>query len=165
MKIAPDVRKSQLLDGLEQARNGFLAELSSLPPEKRSEIFLGTWSAHDIVAHLIGWDFANIQATRDILADQLPHFYAHHDPDWRTYNAQLVREYSKESWEELMAAVAESYLCLVTVLRSLPADEFYKDRGIRFRGWKVLIGRLVEADIKDVTTHAAQVAAFKDRIE
>ncbi|MBP8950686.1 MAG: hypothetical protein KBG73_17705, partial [Candidatus Promineofilum sp.] len=96
-------------------------------------------------------------------AGQLPQFYAHRDRDWQTYNAHLVREYSKESWEELMAAVADSYLCLVTVLRSLPADEFYKDRGIRFRGWKVMISVLVEADIKDVTTHAAQVAAFKQQ--
>ncbi len=163
MKIAPDVRKSQLLDSLEQARNGFLAQLSSLPPEKHSEVFLGTWSAHDVVAHLIGWDYTNIQAIADIQAGQLPQFYAHRDRDWQTYNAHLVREYSKESWEELMAAVADSYLCLVTVLRSLPADEFYKDRGIRFRGWKVMISVLVEADIKDVTTHAAQVAAFKQQ--
>ena len=78
MRISPDLRKSQLLDGLEQARNGFLDELSSLPPEKRSEVFLGTWSAHDLVAHLIGWDFANIQAARDILADQ-PVSYTHLD--------------------------------------------------------------------------------------
>ena len=81
MRIAPDIRKSQLLDGLQQARNGILAELSSLLPEKRSEVFLGTWSAHDLVAHLIGWDFTNIQAAKDILANLLPQFYAHRDHD------------------------------------------------------------------------------------
>ena len=74
MRIAPDIRKSQLLDGLQQARNGILAELSALPPQKRNEAFLGTWSAYDLVAHLIGWDFTNIQAAKDILADQLPQF-------------------------------------------------------------------------------------------
>jgi|CXWK01.1.fsa_nt_gi hypothetical protein len=155
--------KSLRLDELGQARTTVLTALNSLPPDSRREPFLGIWSSYELVAHLIGWDYTNIQAIADIQAGQLPQFYAHRDRDWQTYNAHLVREYSKESWEELMAAVADSYLCLVTVLRSLPADEFYKDRGIRFRGWKVMISVLVEADIKDVTTHAAQVAAFKQQ--
>ena len=163
MKHAPDFRKAQLLDGLEQARNRILVEVSTLLPEQRSEAFLGTWSSYELVAHLIGWDYTSIQAIADIQAGQLPQFYAHRDRDWQTYNAHLVREYSKDNWEELMAAVAASYQCLVAVLRALPADEFYKDRGLRFRGWKVLIGRLVEADIKDVTTHAGQVRAFIER--
>ena len=156
--------KAQLLDELERSRTTVLTTLNSLPPDSRREPFLGVWSCYELIAHLIGWDYTNIQAIADIQAGQLPQFYAHRDRDWQTYNAHLVREYSKDNWEELMAAVAESYQRLVAVLRALPADEFYKDRGIRFRGWKVLIGRLVEADIKDVTTHAAQVLAFKDQI-
>ena len=152
--------KSLRLDELGQARTTVLTALNSLPPDSRREPFLGIWSSYELVAHLIGWDYTNIQAIADIQAGQLPQFYAHRDRDWQTYNAYLVREYSEESWEELMAAVAESYRCLVAVLRALPADELYRDRGIRFRGWKVLIGRLVEADIKDVTTHPGQVRAF-----
>ena len=152
--------KSLRLDELGQARTTVLTALNSLPPDSRREPFLGIWSSYELVAHLIGWDYTNIQAIADIQAGQLPQFYAHRDRDWQTYNAYLVREYSEESWEELMAAVAESYRCLVAVLRALPADELYRDRGIRFRGWKVLIGRLVEADIKDVTIHAGQVRAF-----
>lgn len=163
-RSSPEARKVELLDELERARTTVLDALNSLPPDSRREPFLGIWSSYELVAHLIGWDYTNIQAIADIQADRLPQFYAHRDRDWQTYNARLVREYSKDNWEELMAAVAESYQRLVAVLRALPADEFYKDRGIRFRGWKVLIGRLVEADIKDVTTHAAQVLAFKDQI-
>lgn len=164
MPNKPEVWKIQLLNELERVRNNLVLAATSLPSDKRHEVFLGVWDVHDLIAHLIGWDYTNIQAIADIQAGQLPQFYAHRDRDWQTYNAHLVREYSKDNWEELMAAVAESYQRLVAVLRALPADEFYKDRGIRFRGWKVLIGRLVEADIKDVTTHAAQVLAFKDQI-
>ena len=162
---SPEALKVKLLDDVAQARAAILEAVNALPADQRRQAFLGIWSSYELVAHLIGWDYANIQAIDDILDDRLPHFYAHRDRDWQTYNAHLVREYSEESWEELMAAVAESYRRLVAVLRALPADELYKDRGIRFRGWKVLIGRLVEADIKDVTTHAAQVLAFKDQIE
>lgn len=69
MRLAPDVRKAQLLDGLEQARNALLAELSLLLPEKRPEVFLSTWSAQDVLAHVIAWDFTNIQVAKDILAE------------------------------------------------------------------------------------------------
>ena len=161
MKTALDIRKVQLIDGLQQARKGILAELSALPSEKRNEAFLGTWSAYDLVAHLIGWDFTNIQAAKDILADQLPQFYAHRDHDWRTYNAELVREYGQENWDEVLADVANSCHELIAFFGTIPAEEFDRDRGIRFRGYKVTIARLLEADVKDVTTHAAQVAAFR----
>lgn len=159
-KDKAETNKAKLLDDVARARVVILEAVNSLPHDKRREVFLGVWSSYELVAHLIGWDYANIQAIDDILAGRLPHFYAHHDRDWQTYNAQLVRQYSKESWDELMAAAAESHQRLMAVVRSLPADELYKDRGIRFRGWKVMIGRLLEADVKDCTTHAAQVLAF-----
>lgn len=162
MRLTPAVRKTQLLDVLEQTRIGFLTELSSLPPDKRSAVFLGTWSAHDVVAHLTGWDFANIQAAKDILADQLPQFYAHHDHDWRTFNATLVREHGQENWDGLLAGVANSCQELIAFFATIPAEEFDRDRGLRFRGYKVTIARLLEADVKDVSTHAAQVAAFRE---
>lgn len=162
MKVAPEVRKSQLFDSLKQARQNIMGELSALPPERRSELFLGTWNAHHLVAHLIGWDYSNIQAAKDILADQLPQFYAHHDHDWRTFNAQLVREYGNDNWDALLAALADSHQQLGAFLTTIPAEEFDRDRGIRFRGYKVTIARLLEADVKDCTTHAAQIAAFRD---
>ena len=164
MRIAPETRKSQLLNGLEHTRSSFLAELSSLPPEKRPEVFLGTWNAYDLVAHLIGWDFTNIQAAKDILADQLPQFYAHHDRDWRTYNAELVLKYGKQNWDELLTDVANSCQEPIAFFGTIPAQAFDRDRGLRFRGYKVTIARLLEADVKDVATHAAQVAAFREKL-
>lgn len=165
MKLTPDVHKSQLLDGLEWARSDLLVEVSSLLPEKRIELFLGAWNAYDLVAHLIGWDFTNIQAAQDILTDQLPQFYAHHDRDWQTYNAKLVREYAQGNWDDLLAAAADSHRQLMSFLREIPAEEFDHDRGIRFRGWKVTIGRLLQAEAEDEATHTQQVAAFKEQID
>jgi hypothetical protein len=161
MRITPEARKAQLLDGLEQARNSILAEAGALLPQRQSEVFLGAWSAYDLVAHLIGWDFSNIQAAKDILDNQLPQFYAHHDRDWRTYNASLVQEFGKTNWDDLLVAVTDSHSQLMAFLQTIPAGEFDNDRGLRFRGWKVTIARLLEAEADDETTHAAQVAAFK----
>lgn len=164
-KARAEAQKAKVLDDVARARFAILEAVNSLPADKRREVFLGIWSSYELVAHLIGWDYANIQAIADIQAGQLPQFYAYHDRDWQTYNAHLVSEYSNESWAELMAAAAESHERLMAIVRSLPADEFYKDRGIRFRGYKVMIGRLLEADVKDCTTHAAQVLAFREQIE
>lgn len=161
---SPEALKVKLLDDVARARAAILEAVNSLPADQRRQPFLGIWSSYELVAHLIGWDYANIQAIDDILDDRLPHFYAHRDRDWQTYNAHLVREYSEESWEELMAAADESHQRLMAVVRSLPAEELYRDRGIRFRGYKVMIGRLLEADVKDCMTHAAQVQVFRDQL-
>ena len=96
-KDKAETHKARVLDDVARARAAILAAVNSLPPEKHREIFLGIWSSYELVAHLIGWDYANIQAIADIQAGQLPQFYAHHDRDWQTYNAHLASEYSQES--------------------------------------------------------------------
>jgi hypothetical protein len=165
MKIVPENQKDKLLQDLDRVRNELLAEASSLPPEKRGEVFLGIWNVQDLIAHVIGWDFTNIQAAKDILVDHLPQFYAHHDRDWQTYNAELVRKYSKDNWDDLIAGAADSHHQLLAFLQEIPADEFERDRGIRFRGWKVTIARLLQAEAEDEATHTEQVTAFKEPID
>jgi hypothetical protein len=165
MRITSEARKTQLLTDLDRVRNDLIITATSLPPEKRGEVFLGIWNIHDLIAHLIGWDYTNIQAAKDVLADQLPQFYAHHDRDWQTYNAELVREYSEDNWDDLIAGAADSHHQLMDFLREIPADEFQRDRGLRFRGWKVTIARLLQAEAEDEVTHTEQVAAFKEQID
>jgi len=69
-------RKSQLLSDLVAVRQDILATTSTFSPQQRVLIFLGTWAVSELIAHLIGWDFTNMQATQDILNDQLPRFYS-----------------------------------------------------------------------------------------
>ena len=160
MKSTSEAHKAELLADLLNGRTKVLNALHLLPPARRREVFLGVWSSYELVAHLIGWDFTNIQAVEDVLAGQLPRFYAHHDRDWQTYNAYLVEKYAVEGWDDLLAAAADSHRQLMTRLSELPADEFEKDRSIRFRGWKVTIARLLQAEAKDEITHAEQVNAI-----
>jgi len=58
MKSTPEAKKQQLIADLTGARHEVLAAAKGLRPEEQNVPFLGTWSAHDIVAHLIGWDYA-----------------------------------------------------------------------------------------------------------
>ena len=89
-------KKDEVISGLVEARACILAAATQLPVEKQDQVFLGTWSVKDLLAHLMGWDFTNVEASQEILECKLPSFYAHHDRDWRTYNAGLVERYKKD---------------------------------------------------------------------
>ena len=138
-----------------------LDRMSSLSPAQQDEVFLGTWSMKDLLAHLVGWDYANIEAVDAVLAGRLPDFYSYHDRDWRTFNARLVAEYGKDDFEDLIASAQESHRQLVRLLETVPAEEFDADKDVRFKGYKVTIARLIQGEIDDEKTHYSQIEAFR----
>ncbi len=156
-------KKDELLSGLVEIRRKILDTASSLPSQKQDEVFLGVWSAKDLLAHLVGWDFTNMEAAKELLAGKVPSFYSHHDRDWKTYNAGLVEEYKRDDFSELLASVRDSHQELIDSLRKIPAEEFDKDRGVRFRRYKVTIARLLEAELDDEKTHHQQLREFGER--
>jgi len=154
------IKKEQLLADLREARANILSEASALPAKKRDYVFLGIWSLKDLLAHLAGWDYTNIEAVRSVMAGNLPSFYEYHDRDWKTYNAILVEKHRKASFKELLAEVKKSHKKLVEFLETIPPEHFNKDFGVRFRGYKVTIQRLLEAEIKDEQIHCQQITNF-----
>lgn len=155
-------KKDEIVAALIQARRKILDVAYTLPPEKQDEVFLGVWSVKDLLAHLIGWDYTNIEATKSILAGELPEFYSHHDRDWRTYNASLVERHKKEDFAELLYAVEASQRALMGLLGTVPAEEFDKDRGIRSKRYKVTIARLLQAEADDEEEHHRQIKEFAE---
>jgi hypothetical protein len=150
--IAP-ARKEELIAGLVEARRGLLEAVVALPAHRRDQVFLGTWSARDLLAHLVGWDDTNLEAVRAIVAGRRPDFWQHHDRDWATYNARLVAEYRREDWGEMLAAVEDSHRALVDYLYSLPAEEYVKT---------TKIGTLLAAEARDEEVHRHQVESFAE---
>jgi len=155
--------KDEIISGLVETRRRILDVASYLPPEKQDEIFLGVWSARDLVAHLVGWDFTNMEAAKEILAGKLPNFYSHYDRDWKTYNERLVARNKKEDFGNLLASVEDSHQELIDFLKTIPAQEFEKDRGVRFKRYKVTIARLLQAEIDDEKVHHMQIKEFGGR--
>jgi len=160
MNTKAQAKKEQLLAELQETRSSILKEVAVLSAKKQDEIFLGIWSVKDILAHLAGWDYANLEAAKAVLAGKLPAFYEHHDRDWQTYNAMLVAKYKRDSLKELLALVENSQQELIEFLQSVAPELLSKDFGVRFRGYKVTIQRLLEADIKDVQVHCQQIKDF-----
>jgi len=153
-------KKEQIISELQKARSEILTEVTALSPKERSTVFLGIWSVKDILAHLVGWDFANMEAIHNVLEGNLPPFYEYYDHDWQTYNALLVERHKKGSFKELVASVRNSHIKLVELAQSVSPEQFNKDFGVRFRRYKVTVQRLLEADIKDVRTHHQQIVDF-----
>ena len=160
MSTREQQKKDNIISALTQARRKILKVAHTLPSDKRGEVFLGVWSARDLLAHLVGWDYTNVEATKSILSGELPEFYSQHDRDWASYNALLVESHKTEDYAELLHSVEASHRALVDLLGTVPADEFEKDRGVRYKRYRVTIARLLQAEAEDEEEHARQIKAF-----
>jgi hypothetical protein len=155
-------KKEQIIADLIKTRRKLLEEAAGIEAKNQERIFLGTWCMKDLLAHLIGWDLTNIQAVKDILSGALPTFYSQHDKDWKTYNANLVAQNNDQQYSALLRSAEKSNQQLANFLMTIPANEFTHDRGIRFRGYKVTIERLLQAEIRDEGIHHLQTKEFKE---
>jgi hypothetical protein len=149
--------KDEVIRAAREARAAIRERILALSPDDCARPFLGMWSVKDLVAHLIGWDETNVRAVRSLLRGKLPTFYAQHDRDWQTYNARLVRRSGGRPIGTLMRMERQSHGKLLEVLEAVPPDKFGADVGVRFRGFKVTIERLIAAEAEDERTHARQI--------
>ena len=161
--VKAQLKKDELIADLIETRRKILETTSSFSPKEHDQVFLGIWSIKDLMAHLIGWLEANRKAVKAIRSGNLPEFYAYKDRDWQTYNARLVRKYKRESLAELVSALQISHQKLIDAIQSIPAEKFEQDYGVRFRGYKVTIARLLQAELKDEKVHYSQIEMFKNR--
>lgn len=165
MTTKAQVKKEWIISELQRVRSKLLTDVAALSRKERDTVFLGIWSVRDLLAHLAGWDFANLDAAKSIRAGKLPSFYEHRDRDWQTYNAMLVKKYGRNTFRELLATLKESQKKLIAYLQTIPPEDFNRDFGVRFRGYRVTIQRLLQADVKDVRTHHQQIVDFFGRKE
>jgi hypothetical protein len=156
-------KKEWIIGEMQRVRSELLIEVAGLSRRERDTVFLGIWSVRDLLAHLAGWDFANLDAAKSIIAGRLPSFYDYHDRDWQTYNAMLVRKYRRNTFREIQGTLKESQQKLVDYLQTVPPEYFNRDFGVHFRGYRVTIRRLLQADIKDVEIHHQQIVDFFGR--
>jgi len=165
MSTNPKTSKQELLSAIIETRTAVLQAASGLSPTAQDAVFLGVWSVEDLIAHLIGWDYANLAAAEDIQAGKLPEFYAHYDKDWKTYNAELVAKYKRDDFKELLALARDSQGQLIEYLETIPAEAFEKDFGVRSgRNYKVTIARLMQAELKDEQEHLKQIQDFRENL-
>ena len=113
-----------------------------------------------LLAHLAGWDEANLEGVQAVLQGRLPEFYDHIDRDWRSFNAQLVSRYKVEDYAQLIARASETHARLLAFLEGISATEFQKDRQVRYRGYRVTIARILQSELDDERVHLEQIKYF-----
>lgn len=154
-------RKQEIIAGLREARQRILDAVVDLPPDRQDEVFLGIWSIKDLLAHLVGWDFTNIEAATDIQAGRRPRVFEQWDPGWVTYNAQLVQKYKREDFSALLTAIQESQAALLAFVQSIQAEDIAKDYGVRSpSGTNVTIEVFLQYEIEDESQHYQQIQAW-----
>jgi len=153
-------KKELLIASLMDVRRRVIDLAETCPSDRRSEVFLGTWSLWEILAHLSGWDVVNIAAGNEIQAGKLPIFYQYVDRGWKSYNAVLVEQYRKPQFEDQLALAQSTHDQLIQYLKELPADELWQDHGIRYKGWIVTLGKLLKVLAKDEDIHYQQIKNF-----
>ena len=161
--IKAQLKKDELIADLIETRRKIIDITSSFSPTEHDQVFLGIWSIKDLLAHLIGWLEANRKAVKAIRAGKLPEFYAYKDRDWQTYNALLVSKYKRGNLGKLMSTMQISHQKLIDSIQVIPAEEFEQDYGVRFKGYKVTIARLLQAELKDEKVHYAQIEMFRNK--
>jgi hypothetical protein len=161
MSTKSQTTRQELLSAVIETRTAVLQSASQLSHEEHNTVFLGVWSVKDLIAHLIGWDFANLAAAKAIQAGKLPEFYTHYNKDWKTFNASLVAKYKRDDFEELLALSRDSQGQLIEYLESIPAENIGKDFGVRFgANEKITILYLLQAELKDGQEHLKQIQEF-----
>jgi uncharacterized damage-inducible protein DinB len=164
MRGATAEKKRQWIDELVAARRSLLEAVRALLGARQDEVFLGTWSVKDLLAHLVGWDATNLKAVQEILSGQYPAFFQFYDKDWHSYNARLVERYKIEPFAALLAEVEDSHRQLVGFLESLSAAELVGGKARSAKGRTVTIRGLLRAEANDERQHAGQVSAFFGKI-
>ena len=163
MKSDKPVTKDEVIAALVNARAKIRQAAVDLPFEKQDAHFLGVWGIKELLAHLIGWDYTNLQACQSILAGELPEFFAHFNPDWRNYNTALVAKYKIDDYAPLIAALDASHNSLLSYLQALPEQDFDFDFGVRAGKTKVTIAWLLRAEAHDEEKHALQIISFLEQ--
>lgn len=150
-----------MLGSFAEVRRLILEECASFASEYVTRKFIGSWDVLDLLAHLRGWDFTNLQSARDILQGRLPDFYGHYDKDWASYNALLVKQHRRATLTDMVQAVQESHAELLQYLEQLSPSQLLNDQGVRHGNYKVIISRLIEAETRDERRHLEQIRRFR----
>ena len=145
---------------LKEVRAAIVGAAAGLPPSLRRRPLCGRWDIRDVLAHLIGWDYTNVQAIGELRSGRVPSFYDHYDPGWASFNASLVEQYRIEDWEMLLEALHASQRAVFDVLDAVPEPELNHDYGVRRRGKRVTIAGILGAAVRDEREHLAQIRAL-----
>lgn len=124
---------------------------------------LNGWSSRDIAAHLVGWNRLIIEGSRQITRGELPSYDVDPGENYSKVNAKLIREYPSTERQELLEELRTSARELGRFLKTLDADTWQRDFGVRHQNSIVTIRNTVEELIDDYDHHRQQIDDWAGR--
>ncbi|HSE39659.1 MAG TPA: ClbS/DfsB family four-helix bundle protein [Acidobacteriota bacterium] len=123
---------------------------------------LNGWSSRDIVAHLIGWNRAIVQGSRQILKAELPFYDVDSGENYSKVNADFVRNYSSTDLQEMVMEMLRSADELSEFLKTLNEKDWSHDFGVKNKGLTITIKSTVDDLIEDYAHHTTQIEKWKN---
>jgi len=120
-----------------------------------------SWTARDIVAHLIGWNRNILKGSKQILSGELPFYDINHGMDYSNINATIISEYPDTDRSVLLNKLADSSNKLVTFLRTINPADWDRDFGVRHHDEKLTIKNTMEDLISDYNHHRVQLKGLR----
>ena len=148
----PDTLRAQVdavVEANRAARAELLGAIDALSADQRREVWFGTWSLHEIMAHVTAWQDGLAIALEQMLAGERP-VIPWFDPSIEDgnatdrFNAAVVEGATNKPWEVIMSALRAARERHEAVVDRIPdtldADRFTEGRTAR---------RLAAASIHD----------------
>jgi hypothetical protein len=130
------------------------------------EVFLqklNHWSPRDIVAHLVGWNRAVIEGSKQIMRGELPFYDVDPGENYSKVNAEFIGEYSSRDKQELLDDLQTSARELKGFLQSVDSSEWDRDYGVKHQGATLTIQETVDELIGDYAHHREQIEEWVKR--
>ena len=122
------------------ARAELLTAVDALSADQRREIWFGTWSLHEVIAHIAAWQDGFAIAIEQMLAGErpvIPGFDASVEDGEATdrFNAAVAERSRGKSWETLLGALRAARerheAVVIRIPDALDADRFTEGRTAR----------------------------------
>lgn len=120
--------KEDLLRELEIAFAAFLSVVEGISDEQMTRRWYGSWSVHDILAHIIGWHHEMDDALERIARGERPLPEGVSYDNEESWNARFVQTWAAASSAALIAELKASKDLFVQAARLVPEDRFQEGR-------------------------------------
>ena len=115
--------KHQLLAEAEAAYAELHAAIDGIPEARMTEVWLGTWSAREILVHLSGWHREMIPAFARLGRGQSPYPDGTSYDDFDAWNARFVEAKRGAKVADVLGELDASHRAFVAAAAALPGAE------------------------------------------
>ncbi len=153
MKPSTPTSKDELLSAAAREYKALHDALQGLNEAQLDEIWLGTWSAKDIVAHIAGWQREMVPVLERLARGERPIREGVSYEDVDAWNARFVAARARASVADLLLELDRSHEAMLRAASAVPAERLlpgktawrivdlnsahhYKEHADQIRAWR-----------------------------